>query len=161
MGERGSGSRAGRCAECLAAHTAIFRHACSIVEHSAACALLGKARCKCECGHDACKCLNPVPQVWRAGSSGLMVRAPATKATFVLRALQPADAAALQRLHDDIARSSRSGADGAARRQDAQQPAAGEQRQRQGGGSHFDQKTEKGSADLYFHYYGELASPGR
>ncbi|KAI7843757.1 hypothetical protein COHA_002655 [Chlorella ohadii] len=105
--------------------------------------------------------LNRLPladvEVWRAGSSVLMVRAPAAKATFVLRTLQPADAAALQRLHDDIARSSSgSSADGTARPQDAQQPAAGEQRQRQGGGSHFDQKTEKGSADLYFHYYGCL-----
>ncbi len=106
--------------------------------------------------------VTPFPQVWRAGSSVLMVRAPAAKATFVLRTLQPADAAALQRLHDDIARSSSgSSADGTARPQDAQQPAAGEQRQRQGGGSHFDQKTEKGSADLYFHYYGEFASPSR
>lgn len=94
-------------------------------------------------------------EVWRAGSSVLMVRAPAAKATFVLRALQPADAAALQRLHNDIARSSGSGAGDTARRQDAQQPAAGEQRQQQNG-SHFDQKTEKGSADLYFHYYGCL-----
>lgn len=86
-----------------------------------------------------------------------MVRAPAAKATFVLRALQPADAAALQRLHDDISCSG-GGTDGPARRQDAQQPpAGGEQRQRQQDGSHFDQKTEKGSADLYFHYYGGLA----
>lgn len=104
-----------------------------------------------------CSLWSVAMQVWRAGSSVLMVRAPAAKATFVLRALQPADAAALQRLHDNIARSSGSEAGDTARRQDAQQPAAGEQRQQQNG-SHFDQKTEKGSADLYFHYYGASAA---
>jgi histone-arginine methyltransferase CARM1 len=50
------------------------------------------------------------------------------------------------------------------RRQNTHQPAAaGQQQQQQDGadgggasGSHFDSKTDRGSADLYFHYYGCL-----
>ncbi|KAI3426336.1 hypothetical protein D9Q98_008709 [Chlorella vulgaris] len=116
-------------------------------------------------------------QVWQAGTSVLMVRGPAGSAdgdapqpvTFVLRALDAQGVLALQRLHDAAAGSGTAAAAAAAaaagpqRPQDAQQPPAASQQQLPGGaagalavGGHFDSKTDKGSADLYFHYYGCL-----
>ncbi|KAL4857666.1 putative histone-arginine methyltransferase [Chlorella vulgaris] len=113
-------------------------------------------------------------QVWQAGTSVLMVRGPAGSAdgdaaqppTFVLRALDAQGVLALQRLHDAAAGSGTAAAAAAVgpqRPQDAQQPPAASQQQLPGGaagalavGGHFDSKTDKGSADLYFHYYGCL-----
>jgi histone-arginine methyltransferase CARM1 len=104
-------------------------------------------------------------QVWQASNTMLMVRAAgkgAEPTTLVLRASNDASVAVLQELHELAA---------AQRRQDAAQPPADGSRQDaanghaaagqpagggQGGGSHFDAKTDKGSAELYFHYYGCL-----
>ena len=86
-----------------------------------------------------------------------MVQGPAAGAgasgsgatTFLLRALD-AQGTELQAAAAAVAAARR-------RPQDAQQPQAATQQQQQGGGggggSHFDAKTDRGSAELYFHYY--------
>ena len=120
-------------------------------------------------------------QVWRAGSSVLMVRGPpsggaAAPPTLVLRARDAQGAQALGELQGAaqaavaaaaaaaVAAAAAAAGGVSARRQDTQQPAAAGQQQQHdgadaaggGGASHFDSKTDRGSADLYFHYYGCL-----
>jgi histone-arginine methyltransferase CARM1 len=75
-----------------------------------------------------------------------MVRSAPDGPTLVLRAPDAASAAALREVAAQAA------AAAAVRPQDAAQPPVGGQQ----GSSHFDSKTDKGSADLYFHYYGCL-----
>ncbi|KAL4448328.1 hypothetical protein ABPG75_005547 [Micractinium tetrahymenae] len=105
--------------------------------------------------------------VWRASESVLMVRPPSGGSALALRAQDEQGRQALKEVADQAA-SAAAGAPNlpaaaaAARAQDAQQPAAAQQQQQQqqgpgsGSGNHFDSKTDKGSADLYFHYYGCL-----
>ena len=89
---------------------------------------------------------------------------PSNGAALALRAQDEQGRQALREVADQAAAAAGAGATGlpaaaAARVQDAQQPAAAQQQPGQGPngcGSHFDSKTDKGSADLYFHYYGCL-----
>eukprot|EP00887_Chlorella_sp_A99_P004236 scaffold15.g4236.t1 len=91
--------------------------------------------------------------LWQAGPATYLLRSPgaltaatgsSSSPTYVLEPGSEAAAAALRRLHAAVQGSSSSGGG------------------RDGGGaagnsqSHFDTKTDKGSADLYFHYYGML-----
>lgn len=77
----------------------------------------------------------------------------------MLRAHNEQGRQALHEVADQASAAAGAGTAAAPRAQDAQQPAAALQQQARGpgwGGSHFDSKTDKGSADLYFHYYGCL-----
>lgn len=86
-----------------------------------------------------------------ASSSVLMVRGAAS--TLVLRALDVPGAQALQQLFDaaEPAELAEQHKQQPGRRQDASQPAAAQQQQdgdAAGCASHFDTKTDKGSAEL-------------
>lgn len=114
-----------------------------------------------------CVATSPAPvyrQVWRASESLLLVRPAEGGSAFALRAQDEQGVGALREAADQAAAAAGAATIGlpaglAPRVQDAQQPPAAQQQQGQDasdGGSHFDSKTDKGSADLYFHYYGCL-----
>ena len=103
-----------------------------------------------------CMCLTFVhapriggPQVWQASSSGrlYMVRGASqdgAQHTFVIRAVSGVAEAWLARLFAGLLAAPAAETAGAA---------AGPG---PGSSNHFDEKTDKGSAELYFHYYGML-----
>lgn len=98
-------------------------------------------------------------QVWRASDSALLLRPPDSSTALMLRAHNEQGLQALHEVAGQASAAAGAGTAAAPRAQDAQQPAAALQQQARGpgwGGSHFDSKTDKGSADLYFHYYGCL-----